>query len=133
VQGPKFVDKRDELPVLIDGCDYAVIGWGEQITDAGEIRIVAIYSQSLILQTEVSKSMDFIQGHNGSASPSDFEAAMTAANETFDKLTSEFVGPGMPVFRLDWEGFEDESGREDGSETDGSNEGSSDSRSEEPF
>lgn len=132
MRGPDVVDKRDELPVLIDGYDYAVIDWGEQITDSGEIRIVAIYSQSIILQAEVSKALDFIQGHNGNATPDDLPAAFTAAEEVFDKLTREFVGPGMPVFRLDWEGMGDESGREDGSETDGSNEGPSDTGSEEP-
>ena len=99
---PEVVDKRDELPILIDGYDYAVIDWGEQITDAGEIRIVAIYSQAIIIQAEVSKSLEFIQGHNGAATPDDLPAAFAAAEEVFEKLTHEFVGPGMPVFRLDW-------------------------------
>ena len=100
---PEVVDKRDELPILIDGYDYAVIDWGEQITDSGEIRIVAIYSQAIIIQAEVSKALEFIQGHNGAATPDDLPAAFAAAGEVFDKLTHEFVGPGMPVFRLDWE------------------------------
>jgi len=130
VHGLEIVDKRDELPVLIEGYDYAVIDWGEQITDAGEIRIVAIYSQAIIIQSEVSRALEFIQGHNGAATPDDFPAALAAAEEVFDKLTTEFVGPGMPVFRLDWM-VEDEFGREDGP-SDGSNEGPSDTGSEEP-
>lgn len=131
VRGPDVVDKRDELPVLIDGYDYAVIDWGEQITDSGEIRIVAIYSQAIILQAEVTKALEFIQGHNGNATPDDFPAAFTAAQEVFEKLTQEFIGPGMPVFRLDYEEMFDESGREDGSESDGSDEGPSDTGSQE--
>jgi hypothetical protein len=126
VASPDISDLRDEMPVLIDGYDYAVIGWGEQISDSGELRVVAIYSQSIILQAEVSKALDFIQGHNGGAKPEDLPAAFTAAEEVFDKLTHEFVGPGMPVFRLDWEDLVNESGREDGSETDGSDEGPGD-------
>jgi hypothetical protein len=113
----EIVDKRDELPVLIDGYDYAVIGWGEQVTDAGEIRIVAIYSQAIIVNEEIMKALNFIQGHNGTARPEDLPAAAQAAEEVFDKLTKEFVGPGMPVFSLDLEA-EDESGREDGHGTD---------------
>lgn len=113
----EVVDKRDELPVLIDGYDYAVIGWGEQVTDSGEIRIVAIYSQAIIVNEEIMKALNFIQGHNGTASPEDLPAAAEAAGEVFDKLTKEFVGPGMPVFSLDLEA-EDESGREDGHGTD---------------
>jgi hypothetical protein len=103
VERPSLTDKRDELPVLIDGYDYAVIGWGEQVTDAGEIRVVAIYSQSIIMNEEIIKSLDFIQGHNGTASPDDLPAAAQAAEEVFDRLTKEFIGPGMPVFRLDLE------------------------------
>jgi hypothetical protein len=122
VPAHEIVDKRDELPILIDGYDYAVIDWGEQITDAGEIRIVAIYSQAIIIQAEVSKALEFIQGHNGAATPDDLPAAFAAAEEVFEKLTHEFVGPGMPVFRLDWE-VDDESGRKDGSESDGIDEG----------
>lgn len=98
-----LTDKRDELPVLIDGYDYAVIGWGEQVTDAGEVRIVAIYSQSIIINSEIMKSLQFIQGHNGTASPDDLPAAAQAAEEVFDKMTKEFIGPGMPVFSLDLE------------------------------
>jgi hypothetical protein len=103
VERPSLTDKRDELPVLIDGYDYAVIGWGEQVTDAGEIRVVAIYSQSIIMNEEIVKALDFIQGHNGTASPDDLPAAAQAAEEVFDRLTKEFIGPGMPVFRLDLE------------------------------
>ena len=103
MERPSLTDKRDELPVLIDGYDYAVIGWGEQVTDAGEIRVVAIYSQSIIMNEEIIKSLDFIQGHNGTASPDDLPAAAQAAEEVFDRLTKEFIGPGMPVFRLDLE------------------------------
>lgn len=99
----EVVDKRDELPVLIDDYDYAVIGWGEQVTDSGEIRIVAIYSQAIIVNEEIMKALNFIQAHNGTASPEDLPAAAEAAAEVFDKLTKEFVGPGMPVFRLDLE------------------------------
>lgn len=126
---PDLQDKRDELPVLIDDYDYAVIGWGEQVTDSGERRIVAIYSQAIIINEEVIKALNFIQGHNGTASPEDLPAAMQAAEEVFDRLTSEFVGPGMPVFRLDLE-VADESGREDGSESDGIDEGRVHSREE---
>ncbi len=103
MERPSLTDKRDELPVLIDGYDYAVIGWGEQVTDAGEIRVVAIYSQSIIMNEEIIKSLDFIQGHNGTASPDDLPAAAQAAVEVFEGLTKEFIGPGMPVFRLDLE------------------------------
>lgn len=103
MERPSLTDKRDELPVLIDGYDYAVIGWGEQVTDAGEIRIIAIYSQSIIMNEEIIKSLEFIQGHNGTASPDDLPAAAQAAEEVFDRLTKEFTGPGMPVFRLDLE------------------------------
>lgn len=103
MERPNLTDKRDELPVLIDGYDYAVIGWGEQITDAGEIRVVAIYSQSIIMNEEIVKALDFIQGHNGTVSPDDLPAAAQAAEEVFDRLTKEFIGPGMPVFRLDLE------------------------------
>jgi hypothetical protein len=99
----EVVDKRDELPVLIDGYDYAVIGWGEQVTDSGEIRIVAIYSQAIIVNEEIMKALNFIQGHNGTARPEDLPAAAEAAAEVFDNLTKEFVGPGMPVFSLDLE------------------------------
>lgn len=105
------VRPEDELPVTIEGYDWACVGFGRQLTDSGVVRNVAIYSQSMIMHQMMSDALEFISAHNGEAiTQDDMAAATDAAKERFDLLVKEWAGAGMPVFAMDLEENEDGQG-----------------------
>ena len=112
--GEVEVRPENEEPVLFDDYDYAIIGIGRQLTDSGVVRTVALYSQSVIINSMVYDSLNFISAHSGELKGSDYEAAYKAAQERFSELLVKWEGPGMPVIVLDMEGEEDDGSVNDG-------------------
>lgn len=115
--GEVEVRSEEEMPLLLADYEHAIIGVARQLTDSGVVRNVAVYSQSIILNDMIYEALNFIGAHNGDVKGSDYQAAYDAAIERFESLLSEWEGPGMPVFMLDFEEVqEDDRPLDDGQE-----------------
>ena len=108
------VRPENEEPVLLEDYDYAIVGFGRQLTDSGVVRTVAMYSQAVIMNVMVYGALNFIGAHSGELKGSDYEAAYGAAEERFNDLLVKWQGPGMPVIVLDMGEEEDDGSVDDG-------------------